>query len=323
MATFVFQEDKQSVKNPTSQNPSSTILNETSNSITSVCSNEVETKPDTTEPMSVQEFDDNSSNSNSTHSSSDISSTSRKKRRRGEGQILMADLFGIDKSLADDISNNLKIQSQTSNDATNITVNSSEPGDECNQKKSKEDSPAFHLRPRRSHKSAGYSSSGSSSPIYYLSPIKRAKSKSPLKANNKYLHQLFTDTAEKLNKHLSDCSNKGDSNLSVQQVSSKLQASESKPIFRKVSDSILVEVNVSVFSEMISPPSLSANSVYSDNYISLKIVQIKPLRYVDLYDENSDNENTVYPLLELTTVDINDRFDISYTQGIFDDASHR
>lgn len=270
----------------------------------------------------IEEFDDNSSNSNST--SSDTSSTSRKKRRRGEEEILMQDLIGIDKSLADDITENLRIQP---NDASNSGVAvKSEPTDSSECVKSKEDSPAFHLRPRRSHRSSfpGYCSSGSSSPIYYLSPIKRPKSKSPSqKVHNKYM-QLFSDTTEKLNKL-----NESGGDIESNECKPK-KLEESKPILRKVANSIVTDVNVAVFAEMISPLRLTANNVYPDNYISLRVVEIKPIRYVDLSEddeeeeeESEDQKPLLSPILELATVDLKERYELSYMNGIFEDASHK
>ena len=54
----------------------------------------------------------------------------------------------------------------------------------------------------------------------------------------------------------------------------------------------------------------------------MKIVDIKPFRYVNIIHPVS-KERLYCPLLEYTTVDMNDRFLLSHTKGIFDDSSIR
>lgn len=250
----------------------------------------------------IGDFDENSCNSNSQSSSG----SSRKKRRRGEEQILMEDLTRIDKSLAEAstfVEPNGKPQSNSS-----TGENESKPV--------KEDSPAFRLRPRRStHKSSfsGYCSSGSSSPIAYLSPIKKGRQNSLKRATTSYTDQLLHDTQRQIQL------------LSVNDSTTDKPSStnnKSKVKIRSCSNSVLVDMDISVFVDMISPYDLNKNSNYDKCYVSLKIIDIKPLRYVSLNRSKSENK-IVLPLLEFVTTDFGDRFELEYAAGFYDDSAYR
>ena len=291
-------------------------------------------------------FDENSSNSNSTQSSENTNGSGRKRtRRRGEGQLLMQDLIGIDKSLADGIANHLKSTptQSSSSDGPSTEQNdlSNQTGGEGEPKKSKEDSPAFHLRPRRSHKGASYSgycsSSGSNSPIsFYFSPVKRSKQTLIKKSLNNYTQQLLSDTSKQLSQFLNDQQSHSGHNDSCITISSSnstsfdskddldvsLTPKPSQPQLRAYSRSILRDVDVSVFAELITPVDLTYSKVYTSSYLALQVVDIKPLRYVNIQHPDS-GEKLSSPLLELNTLDINDRFSLKHTRGIFDDSSFR
>lgn len=278
---------------------------------------------------SLPEFDENSSTSSSAHSSDNTQSSgnTKRKRRRGEEQILLEDLIGIDKSLAADIAPNKSMvdvcnNSLDSNDLSSKQLTDGEP------KKSKEDSPAFRLRPRRSAKSnsfSGYcSGSGSSSPISIMySPVKRSKQPVLRKSINTYTQQLLSDTSKQLSQFLNDQQNgaSGHSDTTNSKEDSDNQSS-CKPFIRSFSKSIVQDVNVSVFAELITPLEITFDFSYPDRYLSLTICDIKPLRHVYLlHPQTKDKVSS--PLLELTTIDINDRFLLNHTKGIFDDSTFR
>jgi len=292
------------------------------------------------EAMSEAELDESSSNSNSTQSSEATNGSIRKKRRRGEDQILMEHLSAIDKSLADGLTNQLRPtllpEIAPGATVTETSDTSSQTGD-CEMKKSKEDSPAFHLRPRRSHKASGYCSSGSSSPIFFLSPIKRSKQPLVKKSINSYTHKLLSDTSRQLSQILNDqSSHSGHNESSTPSVSlgticqsllikdepDGAELPKAKPKNRSYSRSIMCDVDVSVFSELITPSDLTYGNEYPSNYISMKIIDIKPLRYVQITHPDVQGKVTS-PLLELRTLDLNDRFLLAYTKGVFDHSSIR
>lgn len=271
---------------------------------------------------SLPEFDDNSSTSSSTQSSDNTQSSGRRKRRRGEEQILMEDLIGIDKSLAADIATHLKSPIKSMVDACNNSLDSNDLSSkqftDGEPNKSKDDSPAFRLRPRRSAKSTSFSGycsgSGSSSPISIMySPVKRSKQPVLRKSINTYTQQLLSDTSKQLSQFLNDQQHNGDSGHNE----NRHTQSSCQPFIRSFSKSIVQDVNVSVFAELITPLEITYDFSYPDRYLSLTICDIKPLRHVYLQHPQTKNKVSS-PLLELTTIDINDRFLLSHTKGIFD-----
>lgn len=277
-------------------------------------------------------LDENSSTSNSTQSSENTNGSTRKKRRRGEEQLLMQDLVGINKSLADDIANHLKTPTKSFASEANPDTKDLSSGTQAEDdpKQAKADSPAFRLRPRRS---VNLSGSGSSSPVSLLfSPIKRSKQPLLRKSINIYTQQLLTDTSKQLCQFLDRQGPSGHTDMASNHSSSfdskdfkddtefAAICESLKPQRRSFEKSILRDIDVSVFAEMITLPELSSFSVYSTNYLALQIVDIKPLRVVELLHPQS-KEKLSSPLLELTGVDIMDRFSLPHAREAFGPAA--
>lgn len=279
----------------------------------------------------LPDIDENSSTSSSTQSSENTQSSGRRKRRRGEEQILMEDLIGIDKSLAADIATHLKSPIKSMVDACNNSLDSNDLSSkqftDGEPKKSKDDSPAFRLRPRRSAKSTSFSGycsgSGSSSPISIMySPVKRSKQPVLKKSINTYTQQLLSDTSKQLSQFLNNQQNGVSGHNETNSKENSDTQGTCKPFIRSFSKSIVQDVNVSVFAELITPLEITFDFSYPDRYLSLTICDIKPLRHVYLlHPQTKDKVSS--PLLELTTIDINDRFLLKHTKGIFDDSTSR
>lgn len=288
----------------------------------------------------LREFDENSSASSSTQSSDNGQFYGRKKRRRGEGQMLMEDLIGIDKSLAADIANDLNRSpgkpcnadaSCNSADSADLSVKQQQqPVADEEPKKTKEDSPAFRLRPRRSAKSTSFSGycsgSGSSSPISIMySPVKRSKQPVFKKTILAYTQQLLSDTSKQLSQFLNNHQQQqnghnGTAASSGGDAGDQEKKNSVKPFVRSFAKSILQDVNVSVFADLITPLELTYDFSYPDRYLSLTICEIKPLRQVYLlHPETKDRVSS--PLLEMVTIDMDDRFLLDHTKGIFDNAT--
>lgn len=247
---------------------------------------------------------------------------------------LFSILIGIDKSLAADIASDLNSPNKqmcnvdpfcNSVDSADLSSQQQQFTDE-EPKKSKEDSPAFRLRPRRSAKSTSFSGycsgSGSSSPVSIMySPVKRSKQPIFKKSINNYTRQLLNDTSIQLSQFLSDQQQSGHNGTATS--SKGLEKKDCvKPLIRSFAKSILQDVNVSVFADLITPLELTFDFSYPDRYLSLTICDIKPLRHVYLlHPETKDRVSS--PLLEMSTIDINDRFLLDHTKGIFDDSAFR
>ena len=325
------------LQSETQVSPSTTTSETNDDTTVKVEKGELKQSEDEMKEISLTVLDENS---NSTQSSDSNNSSGRRKRRR-EGQILIEDLIGIDMSLEVGFDNHLKsTPSQLSTDANFADQNdlSGQAGD-GDPKKSKEDSPAFHLRPRRSHKLAGPTYSGygsgsdSSSPVsFFFSPIKRSKQPLMKKSINSYTQQLLSDTSKQLNQFINNQNCHSGHNESCTPTSSQNSSFDSKddlvcslipkPLLRAYSRSILCNVDVSVFAEFIAPLDLVNNNVYTNNYLALQIVDIKPLRYVNLGPADNDDKLSS-PLLELKALDINDRFNLEHTRGMFDNSDNR
>ena len=223
-------------------------------------------------------FDENSSSSSST-------SSSKSRKRKRENEILQQDLiaFGV----------SVKEEPHTPN---------------CEGKDgAKEQSPAFRLRPRRN----ACSTYGSSSPIF-MSPVKKSSKKS----------SVFSamETAKNLQAFL----NVDEESLTSVVVAPHFDEPEftpeelkiQVPMVRSFEKSIVRELDVSVFAELISPLELSTGNVYPNNYVSLKIIDRKPMRSLSLNIKSRQYNNI--PVLELKAIDLNDRFELSHSKEIFD-----
>ncbi|XP_027205082.2 uncharacterized protein LOC113798713 [Dermatophagoides pteronyssinus] len=296
--------------------------------------------------------------SSSSSSSSSIENSPKRKRRRGEEQRLMDDLQKIDSSLAAKVTRMIESEQQQQQQNGSIensdkikNEDDSQTAKNCDQQQkstandakssSSGDCPALHLRPRRNIRpnpftTAVYlSSSGSSSPIF-LSPIKctannnQSPSKNYLKTQN-----LLIDTTKQLNKFLSNSpikqelstNDSDDIKLSKnilidKENDSNVDGKKSSISRRKkilsIDRYVRRDLDVSVFATLITPAQLKISQKYPYNYVSLKILEQKSIRFVELIDSKTKRQFTC-PILELITIDIPDRFDIDYMNGVFDE----
>lgn len=219
---------------------------------------------------------------------------------------------------------------QQQKSSTNNTKSSSSSSGDC---------PALHLRPRRNIRpnpftTAGYlSSSGSSSPIF-LSPIKCSTNTNQSPRNFLKTQNLLMDTTKQLNKFLNNSvkrepsddgddvkpsinmttDKQNDSNIDMKKSSCIQRRRKIIPIDRYVRR----DLDVSVFATMITPARLEISQTYPYNYLSLKILEQKSIRFVELNDSRTKRQFTC-PILELIAVDIPDRFNIDYINGVFDE----
>lgn len=291
----------------------------------------------------------------SSSSSNTGDTPTKKRRRRGEDQRLLEDLKSINSDLANSlIKNGDSAQTPTKNDSSDVTLTDS-PSAKCatendasSSAKASKSSPAFHLRPRRSHRSS-FGGSGSSSPIYYLSPVKKTPRPAKL---SQYTQQLLSDTTRRLSTILNgdDVNNnnvapngqptvtysdhkpvpdlpqslgvykeKTSISLLVDGVS-RLASVEPKSVISKSTRSphrsIVRDVDISVFAEFISPNKLFSSVEYGANYVSMRIVDHAPLEHFKLVTSRGDSARI--PFVRLTAVDIEDRFQLEHAQGVFD-----
>ncbi|OTF71175.1 hypothetical protein BLA29_013557 [Euroglyphus maynei] len=68
---------------------------------------------------------------------------------------------------------------------------------------------------------------------------------------------------------------------------------------------------------MITPGQLKISEKYPNNYLSLQILEQKSIRFVELIEPKTRRQFTC-PILELIAIDIPDRFNIDYMNGVFD-----
>lgn len=82
---------------------------------------------------------------------------------------------------------------------------------------------------------------------------------------------------------------------------------------------VKTDFDVSVFATLITPKNLMLKpDRYMFNYVSLRIIDVRPIRYVELINSN---QSFKCPVMELKAVDIDDRFKISYARHVWDDSN--
>lgn len=211
----------------------------------------------------------------------------KKKRRRGENERLMEDLSN-DSSFAVSLKklNQQKLTNDKTDSSTLLKVVKSEDDDS----ETKSNCTKLRLRPRNSCKNPANQNGAF---IYDNKYSKQFKSKYTNETNYKSEPDLDSDSDS-------------DSELEINEIT------------RSVNLLSLVKKNidVSVFANFIAPNKLNVNNYYEYHYISLKIVNMKPLRFVEMINTNGKNYHC--PVLELTTVDNNERFTYDYLKEFFE-----
>ncbi|KAI7688914.1 hypothetical protein SSS_01761 [Sarcoptes scabiei] len=269
-----------------------------------------------------QENPNNSSQTLSPSSSSSNENSPKKKRRRGEKERLMDDLSNSNSPWAAHVSKMLieteETERTTSNQSHCNSDNNKEMENQENSSKSNESSKSSKarmpsLRPRRNIRPpSGYYSSDSCSPVFY-SPIK----------NRFFARQNVESDHQKCENNIKQSIILHAENQSIIENEVKKEFVDSESIDRIKPNSldriVRKNIDVSVFSTLISPIRLDSNSLYEFNYVSLKIIQIKPLRTLTLTPKCMQEQSLTCPVLELITTDVNDRFNIDYLKGVFDD----